>query len=119
LGVPDPIGTEGQVVTVSSGTAIWANPVASISALTDVDEGSGFQDGDILIYDGIFDVWVPGPQTAGAKGGGDDKVFWENDQTVDTSYTITTGQNAVTAGPITVQSGVTVTVPSGSEWTIV
>jgi hypothetical protein len=62
---------------------------------------------------------VPGAAAAGAKGGGDDKVFWENDQTVDTNYTITSGQNAGTFGPITVQSGVTVTVPSGSEWTVV
>ena len=55
---------------------------------------------------------------AGAKGGGTDKVFWENDQTVDTDYTITTSQNAMTAGPITISSGITVTVPSGSTWII-
>lgn len=84
-----------------------------------IDEGSGFNDGDTLIYDALSDVWVPAPATAGAKGGGTDKVFWENDQTVNTSYTITSSKNAMTAGPITIQSGVTVTVPSGSEWTIV
>lgn len=64
LGVPDPIGTEGQVVTVSGGTTVWADPVASISALTDVDEGSGFQDGDILRYDAILNVWYPDDPTA-------------------------------------------------------
>jgi len=118
LGVPDPIGSEGQVVTVSSGVAVWQDPVASVSALTDVDEGSGFEDGNVLIYDAAGTVWVPGEPAAGAKGGGDDKVFWENDTTVDTSYTITAGQNAGTFGPVTIQSGVTVTVPSGSEWTV-
>ena len=55
----------------------------------------------------------------GARGNGLDKVFFENDQVVTTSYTITTGKNAMSAGPITVNSGVTVTVPSGSSWTIV
>jgi hypothetical protein len=55
----------------------------------------------------------------GAVGSGTNAVFYENDTTVTGSYTITTGKNAMTAGPITVASGVTVTVPSGSSWTVV
>lgn len=55
----------------------------------------------------------------GATGGGADAVFFENDQVVTVSYTITTGKNAGTFGPISVNSGVTVTVPSGSTWTVV
>lgn len=55
----------------------------------------------------------------GAVGSGLNAVFYENDTTVTGSYTITTGKNAMTAGPITVLSGVTVTVPSGSSWTVV
>ncbi len=55
----------------------------------------------------------------GATGGGNDKVFVENDQTVTTDYSITAGKNAMSAGPITINSGKTVTVPSGSVWTIV
>lgn len=55
----------------------------------------------------------------GAVGSGTDKVFYENDINVTGSYTITTGKNAMTAGPVTVASGVTVTVPSGSSWTVV
>ena len=55
----------------------------------------------------------------GATGGGPDTVFFENGQTVTTSYTLTTNKNAVTAGPITINSGVTVTVPSGSSWVVV
>ena len=54
-----------------------------------------------------------------AAGGGTDRVFYENDQTVTTNYSITSGKNAGTFGPITVNSGVTVTVPSGSVWTVV
>jgi len=55
---------------------------------------------------------------AGAKGGGTDKIFWENDIIVTTSYTISTNKNAVSAGPITVGTG-TVTVQDGSVWTVV
>lgn len=56
---------------------------------------------------------------AGAVGGGPDTVFFENDQAITTSYTISTGKNAMTAGPITINTGVTVTVPSGQTWVIV
>ena len=55
----------------------------------------------------------------GAKGGGTDDVFYENAQTVTTSYTLTTNKNAMTAGPVTINSGATVTVPSGSNWVVV
>ena len=46
-------------------------------------------------------------------------VFYENDQNVTANYTITTGTNAMSAGPITIDTGATVTIPSGSEWTVV
>lgn len=55
----------------------------------------------------------------GATGGGGNQVFIENDQVVTVSYTITAGKNAGTFGPITINNGVTVTVPNGSVWTIV
>lgn len=55
----------------------------------------------------------------GATGAGTDAIFWENDQNVTASYTITTNKNAMSAGPITVDSGVIVTIPSGSVWTVV
>lgn len=55
----------------------------------------------------------------GAKGGGSDQVFFENDQIVTASYTLTSGKNAVSAGTITINSGATVTIPSGSNWVIV
>ena len=54
----------------------------------------------------------------GATGSGGDAVFYENDQTVDNDYTITTNRNAMSTGPVTVSSGVSVTIPSGSVWVI-
>jgi hypothetical protein len=62
-------------------------------------------------------VW--GAIGGGATGGGSDDVFYENGQTVTTNYTLTTNKNAVTAGPCTINSGVTVTIPSGSSWVVV
>lgn len=55
----------------------------------------------------------------GATGGSTDEVFFENDQTVTTNYSISASHNAMTAGPITVNNGVTVTVPSGVRWVVV
>ena len=53
-----------------------------------------------------------------ATGAGTDQVFYENGQTVNASYTITTNRNAHSVGPITIASGATVTVPSGSRWVV-
>jgi hypothetical protein len=55
----------------------------------------------------------------GAAGGGSDQIFFENDQTVTTSYSIPTGKNAGTFGPISIDGGVTVTVPTGSVWYVI
>jgi hypothetical protein len=55
----------------------------------------------------------------GALGGGTDQIFYENDTVVTQNYTIGTNKNALTAGPVTINSGVTVVVPSGSAWSIV
>ena len=48
-----------------------------------------------------------------------DGCIYENSQTISNNYTITTNKNAMSAGPITIASGATVTVPSGSTYTIV
>lgn len=60
-----------------------------------------------------------GNASGGAKGGGTDKVFYENDQTVTTDYTITTNDNAMAVGPLAIATGITVTVPTGSDLVIV
>lgn len=44
--------------------------------------------------------------------------MYENNQTITANYTITTNRNASSAGPITIASGITVTVPSNSRWVI-
>lgn len=52
-------------------------------------------------------------------GGAVNSVFWENDQTISTNYTITTNKNAGTFGPVTINTGIEVTIPVGSTWSIV
>lgn len=54
----------------------------------------------------------------GATGAGGDEVFIENGITVTTSYTLSTNKNAFSVGPITVNSGVAVTVPTGARWVV-
>jgi hypothetical protein len=70
---------------------------------SDLDSFEGYVDG---AWGGV----------GGAQAGG---VIYENSQTVTSNYTITTGKNGFSVGPITIDSGVAVTVPSGSVWTII
>ena len=57
--------------------------------------------------------------TSPVGGATTNTVFYENDNSVDVNYSVTSGKNAMSAGPIAIKSGITVTVPSGSFWTIV
>lgn len=67
-------------------------------------------------YDGS--AWGAIGGGGGASGGGSDAIFYENGQTITTSYSITASTNAMSTGPLTVNSGVSVTVPSGSRWVV-
>lgn len=66
-------------------------------------------------YNGTASAWV---SSGGATGTGSDAVFYENGKTVNTSYSITSGNNAHSVGPITIASGQSVTLPTGSRWVI-
>ena len=59
------------------------------------------------------------PAGAPVGGASTNTVFFENDTAVAVNYQITTGKNAMSAGPIAINAGIAVTVPSGSSWTIV
>jgi hypothetical protein len=65
-------------------------------------------------YDGSG--WAP--LGGGATGAGGDTVFNLNSPTVTTSYSLPSGKNAMSVGAITINSGATVTVPSGQRWVI-
>ena len=96
-------------VLVSKGTTAQrpVSPVAGqIRYNTDNNQFEGYANG----------VW--GQLGGGATGAGGDQVFVENSMVVTASYTITTGKSAESVGPITINSGKTVTVPSTSRWVI-
>jgi hypothetical protein len=57
--------------------------------------------------------------TGNITAGAANDIFWENAQTVSANYTLGTNRNAMTAGPITINNGITVTVPNNSTWTVV
>jgi len=44
--------------------------------------------------------------------------IYENNQTITANYTMSSGKNGQSAGPITIANGVTVTIPTGSVWVI-
>lgn len=71
---------------------------------------------EVRVFDGVGWIGLGG---GGATGGGPDRVFVENDQVVTTDYTISADKNAMTTGPVTINSGVTVTVEAGARWVII
>lgn len=55
----------------------------------------------------------------GATGSAGDQVFVQNDQTVTADYTVPADKNAMTTGPIQINSGVSVTVSAGARWVVI
>jgi len=99
-------------IDVASGTAAQRPGTPSAGMIRFNTDDTTFEG-----YDGS--AWGAIGGGGGASGGGSDAVFYENGQTVTSDYTITSSTNAMSAGPITINSGITVTIPSGSTWTIV
>jgi hypothetical protein len=96
------------------GTLVLRDASGNVAATTFIGTATDISDGAVTAI-----KLDPSIKIGGATGGGTDRVFYENDQTVNTDYTLTASKNAMSAGPITVASGVTVTVPSGSTWTVI
>ena len=102
--------SSGQIGIVANGTKVAQFPTATGSS------------GQLLSTNGAGVLSYVDPP-ASATGGGSDKCFYENSPTVTQDYTIGTTfgatANAMSAGPVTINSGVTVTVPAGSTYTVV
>ena len=118
----DYTATASAVTLTSGATAgdevnIYAFGNFTVADVVPASTGGTFQSN--VVVNGNLDAQTftqnGSPLEAGAKEG----VFWENSQTVTTNYTITSNKNAGTFGPITINSGVSVTIPSGSRWVIV
>jgi hypothetical protein len=55
----------------------------------------------------------------GATGGGTDQIFWQNGNTINSSYTIPANTNSGTFGPVSISSSATITIPASSTWTVI
>lgn len=75
------------------------------------DLSLGVNNSNVLTFNGL--------PLGGATGALGNQVFYENDQTVTADYTLTAGKQAGTFGPVSINTGVTVTVPDNATWSIV
>ena len=114
-------GTVGIAGTLTYEDVTNIDSIGILTARSGVRIGTGGTVGPS--GSGIVTYFGDGSQLtgiAGAVGGANtNPVFYENDNSVDVSYTITSGKNAMAAGPIAIKAGVKVTVPSGSLLTII
>ena len=105
-------------MTINRNLSVLAENVSSAGVLQPAGGGTGLSapgiSGNVLTSNGT--AWV---SSAAASGNITTLGLYENASVISANYTIGTGNNAVSAGPITVNSGVTVTIPSGSVWVIV
>ena len=115
--VTDAANVEAAGAVMESGANASARVPSGTTAQRDASPSAGYfrwntTTGGAEIYDGT--EW-------GLVGGGNttEKALWEHANTVSEAYVMTAGNNAVTAGPITINSGASVTVQSGSTWAII
>ena len=104
---PSQTGNSGKYLTTNGTVTSWA----AVDALPDQTGNAG----EYLTTNGTVASWTALNTDANTTT----KGLYENNSVISANYTITAGNNAMSAGPITINSGVTVTVPSGSRWTVV
>lgn len=108
--------TTGSIVEIVKVTARVSDTFTIVRA-QEGTSASAFASGDkveLRLTAGEINQLFAGA-TAGA---GTDQVFHENALIVTANYTLTTSRNAMSVGPITVNSGVAVTIPSGARWVV-
>jgi hypothetical protein len=98
-------GTAGNVLT-STGSA-WV----SSAAATGIPSQTG-NAGKYLTTDGTNPSWTT---TGAAAGGG----IYVNNDVISMNYTIASGQNGFSIGPMTISDGYAITVSSGQSWVII
>jgi hypothetical protein len=108
-------GSRQYYIVVNKTSSTQSIKLCGTGPTTGVIIGAG--NSAICVWNGSDFIKVSG--SGGATGGGVDQIFYENGQTVTTDYTISTNFNAGTFGPVSVNTGITVTVPTGSTWSIV
>ena len=105
-------GTVGIAGTLTYEDVTNIDAIGIITARAGINVTGGTITGDGSGLTGL-------PAGAPVGGASTNTVFFENDIAVAVNYQITTNKNAMSAGPIAINAGIAVTVPSGSAWTIV
>ena len=105
--VADDLAANSVTVSEIQDGAVTAAKLAPGAAVPDQTGHAG----QFLTTDGTTADWAD----TGAK----EDVFWENAQTLATSYSIPANRSAVSAGPVTLGSNVTITLGTNSRWVVV
>jgi hypothetical protein len=114
----DKVEASANIITLSGTGAIKVPAGTTAEQPTPVDGMIRFNS-DTPAFEGYkLGAWSAIGGGGGARGGSTDDVFYENSQIITTSYTVTSGKNAMSTGPITINSGAEVTIPLGSRWMV-
>jgi hypothetical protein len=108
-------GQSGSEWEVGIGT--YATSGTTLARTTVLSNSSATQPSALSFSAGTKDVFVTYPSENSAYTGGSQGIVLNN-TTISANYTIATGVNGFSVGPITVGSGVAVTVTSGQRWVV-
>ena len=106
-----------DVYTQAQADSTFLTPTGDGSQLTGIDAlpSQSGQAGNYLTTDGTNASW----DTLDTDANSTTKALYEHSNVISANYSITSGNNAMSSGPITINDGISVTVPTGSVWTIV
>ena len=113
------LSTNGMLSRTGNGSAA-ARSIAGGTGIS-VSNGDGVSGNPTITNTGVtsFNGLTGAVVSSAAVGGATDSIFFLNDVFIFNSYTIPLNKNAMTAGPVTVGDGVTITIQDGSSWSIV
>ena len=113
---PAPTKSSVEALGIAASSITGALPAISGENLTGIDglPSQSGNSGEFLTTNGTAASWADLDTDANTTT----KGLYENHSVISTGYSITANNNAMSAGPITVNSGITVTVPATSTWTI-
>jgi hypothetical protein len=125
--LPSQTGNAGEYLTTDGTTASWATVVSGASIANDTSTATNFYP--------LFANTTSGVPTTIYTG--NTKLLYKpstgelqstvlvasngivvNSQTIAADYTIAAGNNGMSSGPVSINSGITVTVATGSVWTV-